>query len=131
VTFREAYNYESTSTKVLQFFSCVLQIVSLEYLMGRNNAPGTHIMELEDRVLSGRPFWEQEVGRWGGEPDPESLRHAPERVIAKIMSQKRARVDLAEDLAQISRRLLRMNEFTKGSSSDHLRLPELLELLRL
>ena len=99
--------------------------------MGRNNAPGTHIMELEDRVLSGRPFWEPEVGRWGGEPDPESLRHAPERVIAKIMSQKRARVDLAEDLAQISRRLLRMNEFTKGSSSDRLELADLVDLLRL
>jgi hypothetical protein len=36
----------------------MLQIVSLEYLMGRNNAPGEQILELEGAALSGRPIWD-------------------------------------------------------------------------
>ena len=31
--------------------------MSLEYYMGRNNAPGPLILALEDYVLSGRNFW--------------------------------------------------------------------------
>ena len=66
--------------------------------------------------------------------DSDSLRHAPGRVITKIMSQKRARVDLAEDLSQISRRLTRIDalfsESTgKSGGASHLR--HFLELLNL
>jgi len=52
-------------------------------------------------------------------------------VVAKIVNARRAKVDLAEDLAQISRRLAKMNEFVQTSNADHLRLPYLLELLKL
>ena len=40
VTFLEAYPYRSRPAELLQFCSLLLQIVSVEYLMGRNNAPG-------------------------------------------------------------------------------------------
>ena len=47
------------------------------------------------------------------------------------MHRKRARVDLAEDLGQISRRLLSVDQFVKSSNSNHLKLPYLLDLLQL
>jgi hypothetical protein len=87
----------------------MLQIVSLEYLMGRNNAPGEQILELEGAALSGRPIWDVKPSSQPAEPSAESLRYAPERVIAKIMYKKRTRVDLAEDLSQISCRLMKMD----------------------
>jgi hypothetical protein len=64
--------------------------------------------------------------------DPGELRNAPERVVAKIVNARRAKVDLAEDLTQVALQLEKMNSFVKpGTSADHLRLPFLLELLRL
>lgn len=97
--------------------------------MGRNNAPGEQILELEGAALSGRPIWDVKPSTQASEPSVESLRYAPERVIAKIMYKKRTRVDLAEDLAQISNRLIKMDQFVKSSNSDHLKLPYLLDLL--
>lgn len=31
--------------------------MSLEYLMGRNNAPGSQILDLEDDLCKGIPYW--------------------------------------------------------------------------
>lgn len=27
--------------------------------MGRNNSPGLDILEMEDKILTGRPYWEK------------------------------------------------------------------------
>lgn len=97
--------------------------------MGRNNAPGGQILSLEDSIRAGRPYW--------GNPAPPGLsddgppRNASQKVVARMMAQKRARVDLAEDLTQVARRVRAMDEFLKSSNADHLRLPYLLDLLRL
>jgi hypothetical protein len=55
--FKEAYKYESQQTELLRYFSQLLQIISLEYLMGRNNAPGSQILDLEDAIRNGIPYW--------------------------------------------------------------------------
>lgn len=99
--------------------------------MGRNHSPGEQILELEGSALSGRPIWDVKPSSSAPEPAEAALRYAPERVITKIMHRKRAHVDLAEDLAQISLRLVRMDQFVKTSNSDHLKLPYLLDLLQL
>ena len=57
VMFKEAYKYESQQTELLRYFSQLLQIISLEYLMGRNNAPGSQILDLEDAIRKGIPYW--------------------------------------------------------------------------
>ena len=88
--------------ELLQFYQSLLQIVSLEYGMGRNNAPGAQVLTLEGAVLSGVPFWQQKQGLCEQHKDPESLRNAPERVVAKIVNARRAKIDLAEDLTQIA-----------------------------
>jgi hypothetical protein len=84
---------------MLQFCSLLLQIVSIEYLMGRNNSPGEQILELEGSALSGRPIWDVKPNISAPDSAEETLRYAPDRVITKIMHRKRAHVDLAEDLA--------------------------------
>lgn len=99
--------------------------------MGRNNSPGEQILELEGAALSGRPIWDVKPSTPAEEPAEEVLRYAPDRVITKIMHRKRAHVDLAEDLGQISLRLLKMEQFVKTSNSDHLKLPYLLDLLQI
>ena len=40
-----------------------------------------------------------------------ALRNATKRVIAKIMKKKRAQVDLAEDIREITKRLVKIDEF--------------------
>lgn len=41
VAFNEAYSYgDRASFKLLQYFTLVLRILNLEYLMGRNSTPG-------------------------------------------------------------------------------------------
>lgn len=105
--------------------------------MGRNNAPGSQILDLEDSVYSGRPFWKEHLEISQQETSPEDMvqqqrrSSAPDRVIAKIVNQKRRKMELSEDLRQIALRLGRMNEFVKASNSDQLRLSYINDLLKL
>lgn len=133
VSFREALNYSNAQTEVLQFSALLLQILSLEYSMGRNHSPGAQILELEDSVASGRAPWAKDPTKAALEApeDVSALRNATSRVIAKIMKARRAKVDLAEDLAAVARRLMQIDEFLKTTNSEQLRLPYLLDLLRL
>lgn len=58
VAFSEAYAYgRHDSFKLLQYFTLLLRILNLEYLMGRNSTPGVQTMEMEAAVMSGRDFW--------------------------------------------------------------------------
>ena len=41
--------------------------------MGRNNAPGSQILDLEDSVYSGIPFWKQHLEVTQEEPNPEDM----------------------------------------------------------
>jgi hypothetical protein len=133
VSFKEALNYSKAQTEVLQFSSILLQIVSLEYLMGRNHSPGAQVLELEDSVSAGRAPWTTDPTKAALEKPEDSvvLRNATSKVIAKIMKARRAKVDLAEDLAAVARRLTQIDEFLKTTNSEQLRLPYLLDLLRL
>lgn len=133
VSFKEAANFSSAQTEVLQYSTILLQILSLEYLMGRNHSPGSQVLELEDAVASGRAPWANDPAKTALEKpeDSPALRNATSRVIAKIMKARRAKVDLAEDLSAVARRLKQMDAYLEGASSDQLRMPGLLELLRL
>jgi hypothetical protein len=63
---------------------------------------------------------------------PEDLKiNAPDRVVSKIVDQKKHKMELSEDLHQISLRLSRMNDFVKTNNSEQLRLPYLNDLLKL
>lgn len=76
--------------------------------MGRNNAPGSLIIELEAAIDSGRDFW----GNVNFQATKiEAADNAPERVIQKIMIRKRQKVELHEDLSQIGSRLAKMESF--------------------
>ena len=105
--------------------------------MGRNNAPGSQILDLEDSVYSGRPFWKEHLEISQQETSPEDMvqqqrrSSAPDRVIAKIVNQKRRKMELSADLRQIALRLGRMNEFVKASNSDQLRLSYINDLFHL
>ena len=131
IAFKNAYQYKSAALDLMQYYSLMLQTVSLEYLMGRNHTPGSQILALEGKVLTGQEFWKADLPCDPDKIDPSTLGEAAERVIAKIMNQKRARVDLAEDIGQVAQRLREMNEFLKSNNSEHLKLPYLLDLLRL
>lgn len=74
--------------------------------MGRNNSPGIDVLELEDHIFSGRAYWDKSKEITFEYNSDISV---SERVINKIISQRKARIDLAEDLINISDRLLKMN----------------------
>jgi len=60
VNFRESYEYgDKDIFKLLSYTSLILRIFTLEYLMGRNNTPGRMILEMEQKVLTGRAFWSE------------------------------------------------------------------------
>lgn len=63
MTFNEAYNYSPKQMETLLFTSFMLQILSLEYLMGRNNAKGQMILKLEDTILPGAQYWVKKLSR--------------------------------------------------------------------
>jgi hypothetical protein len=58
VFFCEAYSYRALDEQLLRYYQSLLQIVALEYGMGRNHAPGAQILTMEAAILSGTPFWE-------------------------------------------------------------------------
>lgn len=59
-TFEQANLFQDIRLDLLQFYNNLLQIVQLEYLMGRNDAAGSQILALESKVLSGIDFWKSE-----------------------------------------------------------------------
>ena len=75
--------------------------------MGRNNSPGLDILELEDYVLTGRNYWDRSKDLSYDQVSDDMT--IAEKVIAKITSQKKARVDLSEDMNQISEKLHKLN----------------------
>ena len=76
--------------------------------MGRNNSPGLDILELEDYVLTGRNYWDRSKDLSYDQVSDDMT--IAEKVIAKITSQKKARVDLSEDMNQISEKLHKLNQ---------------------
>ena len=101
--------------------------------MGRNHSPGSQVLELEGAVASGRAPWSDDPAKAALErpEDSSELQNATSRVIARIMKARRAKVDLAEDLSAVARRLKQIDAFLAEASGDLLRMPSLLELLRL
>ena len=99
VLFKEAYQYELVSYDLLKFYTNLLQIVSLEYQMGRNHATGTQIIQMETQAINGEITWSTTADDKKFEEKQKSLSDAPERVISKIIHKKRAHVDLVEDLS--------------------------------
>jgi hypothetical protein len=134
LSFNEAFDYSGLSWDLLSFFTNMLQAVSVEYLMGRNDAPGVQVLNLESKVLSGEVFWKPE-GFYHEDDErlQENLNSIPERVVAKIMNAKRAQVDLAEDIGQIANRLRAISDdfVRKETNAEHKKLPFLKELMRL
>lgn len=89
--------YKDPQTQVLYYLSYLLQITSLEYLMGRNNAQTRQILDLENSIFAGRQFWPKNIAH---ERNPESqpavgFDKVPEHVIKKIVGRKEQRADLA------------------------------------
>ena len=82
-TFEEAFTYNGLSLDLLHFYSSLLQIVQLEYLMGRNDAAGSQIMAMEDKVLAGIVYWKNDPFTSIENEDEElvKLKSAPEKVI--------------------------------------------------
>ena len=64
--------------------------------MGRNNAPGTMILALESKALSGIPYWDVHLGqsRADDELHDDFVKNAPQKVVNKIVNARRAKVDL-------------------------------------
>ena len=100
VAFTETYSYSSQCLKLLHYLTLLSRILNLEYLMGRNNSPGLDVLEMEDQVLSGRLYWEKdkELGFSSKASAGAADLGTSDRVINKIVNQRRARIDLAEDL---------------------------------
>jgi len=110
----------------------VSRIIKLEYLMGRNNSPGLEVLELEDSVFSGRSYWSKRQRL--DTPDhilSSEDKSAADRVIQQIMDKKKARIDLAEDMALVQQRLLKMNEWPSKLNIDNLRIETILDYLGL
>lgn len=74
--------------------------------MGRNFSRGAQILELENAVLAGINFWPKSVARdIPSDPKITKVLNVPKSVINKIMTRKRNKADLAEDLNQIRKRI--------------------------
>lgn len=99
ITFKQANKYNFLSFDLLRFYTNLLQIVTLEYQMGRNHAPGTQIIQLETSTITGEVTWSSSTDLKKFEENQKSLTDAPERVISKIIHKKRAHIDLVEDLS--------------------------------
>ena len=90
--------------KLLHYFTLIHRIFYLEYLMGRNNTPAIDILDLEDHVLTGRAYWNDKAKEQAAQLLNDFTNPAEgisEKVIRKIMRQKRSKIELAEDMLQI------------------------------
>ena len=75
VNFMEAMNYSGRPIlRLLEYVTLILRIFTLEYYMGRNNTPGHMMLEMENKILTGREFW-TEIERKKIRDDINTLRH--------------------------------------------------------
>ena len=130
VDFAEAYPYGGPVYKMLHYYFMLARIFKLEYLIGRNNASAIEVLEMEDNILTGRPYWTKLRQLIQPELNSEDA-SAAERVINKIMNKKRARIDLEEDLILLSKRLIKMNDWTKKLSIENIKMETMLNYMHL
>jgi len=75
VNFMEAREYcHRPILRLLEYLTLILRIYTLEYLMGRNNTPGLQMLEMEQKILTGREFWTA-IERQKVMEDINKLRH--------------------------------------------------------
>ena len=130
VDFAEAYPYGGPVYKMLHYYFMLARIFKLEYLIGRNNASAIEVLEMEDNILTGRPYWTKLRQLIQPELNSEDA-SAAERVINRIMNKKRARIDLEEDLILLSKRLIKMNDWTKKLSIENIKMETMLNYMHL
>ena len=108
VNISEPQKHSSQSFKLLNYMTLMYRTVKLEYLMLRNSSQGVQVLELEDHVLNGRSYWNI-VDKAVAQKKGQDGMSTSEKVIQQIMSRRRARTNLKEDLVFLSKRLQTMN----------------------
>ena len=93
--------------------------------MGKLNSSGQDILSLEDQVLSGIEYWSKEKeARLAYETHGLTLSEA---IVRRIVYEKRARVNIVEDLQEIAERLRRVGESLP--KKDGKRIEEVLQIM--
>lgn len=130
--------------RLLEYLTLVLRIFTLEYYMGRNNTPGQMMLEMENKILTGREFWTA-IERAKVRDDINTLRHgdhseqikqhlqeqetAADRVIDRILQRKTVWQELSDEMKNVRLRVNRTDELAKNLPHERRTITNLLDLL--
>jgi hypothetical protein len=122
--FKEAYTYGGKTFNMLIYMTLIHNIFELEYSMCKVNSSGPDILNLETNVLSGQEFWidektlkEEEFGVPEESDEEEVKDQKPvsisNKIIKRIVQERREKKHLAEDLQIVKDNLLSISKFVK------------------
>lgn len=145
VNFKEARDYgHHPIMQLLEYVTLILRIYNLEYFMGRNNTPGKQMLEMEQKVITGREFWnaierakkQEDINtlKFGDHSDKikQHLQHnetAADRVIDRILQRKWVWHELTNEMKNVRNRMARTDELAKNLPNDRRNISNLLDLL--
>jgi len=145
VNFAEASDYGGKDIfRLLEYMTLILRIFTLEYLMGRNSTPGRQIIEMENKVTTGREFWTSFVNmnltqdrnmlKYGDHSDQIKQRlvaneTAADRVIDRILDRKRVWYELSEDMKTVKSRAGRLDKLAKDLPHERRTIHHLIDML--
>ena len=129
MNFDKAHDYGQRDIfRLLTYTSLILKIFTLEYLMGRNNTPSRQILEMEQKIMTGREFWTA-IDRMKVLQDINQLRYgdhseeikqrlkenetAADRVIDNILERKKTWYELSEDMKTVQSRVAKIDTLVK------------------
>ena len=96
------------------------------------------ILRLEDTILPGGQYWVKQLAKDEKldylnnieAEKPKKISEVAAKVIDKIMMRKTQKIDLAEDLAQIGKRLSKLNLYLQSLNGENRKMPNILEILQ-
>jgi hypothetical protein len=109
VNFDEAYAQNSQSFKLLNFLTLLYRNLRLKFLIFRNSSNSLEVMELEDSIHNGIPFWEKHIVLPTN--DKTLPKSTSEKIIQKILQKKKGRENMFEDIRQMTSRLRGLNKW--------------------
>ncbi len=112
IDFEGAYDYSNSQfAQMFTYYAMIDRLFHLEYFMGKMSSNLLDVLKMESCVFVGLPFWgaesdtEATVKTQRSSNQEEKDQPLSERILQKIVTEKRSKVNLADDVLNIAAHL--------------------------
>ena len=99
--FKGAYGYKSESTETLEYLWIVKNALGLEFLMRKQLEEREVVLEMEESILKGIPFFVSEPEEEFGFMNESKEKDLSSKVVQRMISLKKGKASVEEEMAKM------------------------------